>query len=154
MNADAAPQTSLSPVVKRLTLPCNTERAFELFTDRIADWWPLPTHSVGGDQAVSVRIEGRVGGELVETIDDGRTSVWGTVPAWEPPFRVAFTWHPGQSPREATSVEVTFEPQGSSTLVTLTHQGWATRPDGRAARQSYDTGWDAVLTGFVAATRP
>ena len=152
MNADAASPTSLDPLVKRLTVPCTTERAFEIFTDHIAEWWPLPTHSVGGNDAVSVRIEGQVGGEIVETIDDGRTSVWGTVTTWEPPSRVAFTWHPGQSPQEATSVEVTFQDDGSSTLVTLTHEGWANRPDGHKARRSYDTGWDSVLAGFVATT--
>jgi uncharacterized protein YndB with AHSA1/START domain len=152
MNADAASQTSLDALVKRLTVPCMTQRAFEIFTDQIAEWWPLPTHSVGGVDAVSVRIDGRVGGEILETIHDGRTSVWGTVTAWEPPSRVAFTWHPGHSPQEATSVEVTFQPDGSSTLVTLTHAGWANRPDGHKARHSYDTGWDTVLAGFVAAT--
>jgi len=152
MNAEAASQTSLTPVVKRLTVPCTPQRAFEIFTDRMADWWPLPTHSVGGDHAVSVHIDGRAGGEIVETIDDGRTSVWGTVTVWEPPSRVAFTWHPGQSSQEATSVEVTFRPEGASTLVTLTHSGWADRADGRAARQAYETGWDGVLACFVATT--
>ena len=150
MNTDAASQTSLAPLVKRLTVPCTTQRAFDIFTDQIAAWWPLPTHSVGGDHAVSVRLEGQVGGQIVETIDDGRTAVWGTVTTWDPPSRLAFTWHPGQPPQEATSVEVTFEPDGPSTLVTLTHDGWANRPDGQTARQAYDTGWDTVLGGFVA----
>jgi uncharacterized protein YndB with AHSA1/START domain len=149
MNTDAAAQTSLEPLVKRVTVPCTTERAFEIFTEQIAGWWPLSTHSVGGDDAVSVRIDGHVGGEIVETTDDGQTSVWGTVTAWEPPSRVAFTWHPGQSPQEATAVEVTFQPDGSSTLVTLTHERWANRPDGHKARQGYDSGWDTVLGGFV-----
>ena len=58
--------------------------------------------SVGEADAVGVEIQGRVGGQIVETLADGRTSVWGTVTTWDPPHHVAFTWHPGRPAAEKT----------------------------------------------------
>ena len=129
--------------------------AFRLFTDHIAEWWPLDTHSVGLQNARTVRFEPGVGGRIVETIDSvdgGATAVWGTVLAWEPPARVRFTWHPGIEPTEATEVEVTFVETADGTTVTLIHTGWDRRPDGAQIRSNYDSGWDFVLGRYATAT--
>ncbi|MGF0115925.1 SRPBCC domain-containing protein [Promicromonospora sp. Marseille-Q5078] len=124
--------------------------AFEVFTDRLGEWWPLATHSVGGDRSGGVVLEPGVGGRLVETLADGSPAVWGVVTAWEPPRRVAFTWHPGTPEAEATRVEVTFRPVEGGTEVELVHAGWARRHDGARARTAYDAGWGIVLGRFVA----
>jgi hypothetical protein len=146
MTIDSA---ALAPLTKTVEVPCSVERAFELFTGRLGEWWPLKTHSVGQEAAQTVEMQPRVGGQIVETIDDGRTSVWGTLSAWDPPRGVRFSWHPGQPPEEATDVEVTFEVAGAGTRVTLVHSGWGNRPDGSRARPDYDTGWDSVLGRFT-----
>jgi hypothetical protein len=125
--------------------------AFEMFTKHIAAWWPLATHSVGMEQATAVEIEPRVGGQIVETIADGSTSIWGTVEVWDPPARLRFTWHPGTPAEEATLVEVMFRQAGSGTIVELIHSGWDSRPDGATARAQYDTGWDFVFGLYVEA---
>lgn len=137
------------PLVKTVVVTPEPARAFELFTDQIAQWWPLATHSVGEADAVDVEIQGRVGGQIVETLADGRTSVWGTVTTWDPPHHVAFTWHPGRLAAEATIVSVRFTPHDAGTQVQLTHSGWESRDDGNLARQGYDTGWDTVLGHFT-----
>ncbi|HVM51839.1 MAG TPA: SRPBCC family protein [Acidimicrobiales bacterium] len=124
--------------------------AFALFTDHLDEWWPLATHSVGRGDATSVVFEHGVGGRIVETLADGSTAVWGTVLVWDPPARVRFTWHPGTREDEATEVEVSFSASPEGTRVELVHTGWARRPDGGAARGSYDTGWDHVLGRFAA----
>ena len=68
--------------------------------------------------------------------------------------RVAFSWHAGTPEAEATSVEVTFTPGGpGSTVVRLVHSGWERRPDGAAAREGYDSGWDPVISAFAGAAR-
>lgn len=69
MEANTDP--TLAPVVKRIAVPCSCERAFELFTVGIANWWPLATHSVGQDNAASCRIERQLGGRIFETGKDG-----------------------------------------------------------------------------------
>ena len=125
-------------------------RAFELFTARLGEWWPLATHSVGEETARDVAMECRRGGQIVETLADGSTSVWGTVTDWASPQLVAFTWHPGQPEAEATRVEVSFVAAGKGTEVTLRHSGWSNRPDGVRARSQYDGGWDLVLARFTA----
>jgi hypothetical protein len=145
-NLDDAVATG--PLIKSVNVRVGVERAFELFTDRMTDWWPLATHSVGGDTATSVSIAARIGGEIVETMADGRTSVWGTVTDWEPPALVAFTWHPGREADEATRVEVRFTVDGDRTRVELTHTGWDARVE-VGVRASYDTGWEHVLARYT-----
>ena len=142
---------ALAPLTKTVVVPCALDRAFELFTSQINAWWPLRTHSVGEDASEQVEMQCRVGGEIVETLADGTTAVWGTLSEWAPPHRVRFSWHPGQLPAEATQVDVAFESDGSSTRVTLVHSGWQGRLDGTTARHGYDTGWDLVLGGYTAA---
>jgi uncharacterized protein YndB with AHSA1/START domain len=104
--------TSVEPVRKSVTVPAAPRRAFELFTAHMHQWWPLPTHSVGAEHAVGIVFGAGAGAAIVETMADGTTAVWGTVTRWEPPHRVAFTWHPGAAEAEATRVEVTFTQAG------------------------------------------
>jgi uncharacterized protein YndB with AHSA1/START domain len=144
--------TSAEPVRKSVTVPAAPQRAFELFTAHMHEWWPLATHSVGAENAVSVTFGMGAGAAIRETLADGTTSVWGTVTHWEPPHRVAFTWHAGTDPAQATRVEVTFTPSGpGSTVVQLIHSGWERRSDGVSARESYDSGWDPVVGYFAEA---
>ena len=149
MNAGAPSHAAIPALEKQVTVPCAPQRAFELFVDRIAEWWPLATHSVYGERAASVRIEGRVGGHVTEIRDDATEQVWGTLTSWDPPAGLAFTWHPGQPEASATTVAITFVASGTSTVVRLVHSGWSQRDDGVAARRSYDTGWGAVLDRFA-----
>ncbi len=124
-----------------MVTPPPRNSATEVFTARFGDWWPLVTHSVGTDKAATVALG--IGGIILETLADGTTTVWGTITRWEPPARVAFSWHAGTPEAEAGLVEVVFTPSGAgSTLVELTHSGWENRPDGAGARAEYEPGWD------------
>jgi uncharacterized protein YndB with AHSA1/START domain len=147
--------TSIEPVRKSVTVPAAPQRAFDLFTAHIQEWWPLATHSVGIEQAVGVAFGDGPGAAITETLADGSTSVWGTITDWEPPQRVAFSWHPGHPVAGATHVEVTFTEDGPGrTVGRLTHSGWERRADGTSARDGYDSGWEPVLASFAqAATR-
>ena len=144
--------STIAPVHKQVTVPCSAERAFQAFTAEIGQWWPLETHGVGGDDATGVSLEGRVGGLIREHLRDGSAAVWGTVTAWEPPNRVAFTWHPGRDPEHPTYVEVRFIEEGGNTRVELEHTAWEQWDDAETARASYDNGWNPVLarlSGFL-----
>jgi hypothetical protein len=73
-------------------------------------------------------------------------AIWGTVIAWEPARRVAFTWHPGREPESAQEVEVRFVTTEAGTRVELEHRGWERLGEtARATRDSYDQGWDGVF---------
>ena len=144
--------SSLAPVRKTVTVPLDPSRAFELFTARFGEWWPLATHSVWLEDAAQVRFPCAAGGSITETMRDGSSCAWGTVTSWDPPVAVSFTWHPGQPESWAGDIEVRFTPDaGGATLVTLTHSGWERRADGARARLSYESGWTPVLAAFRAA---
>ena len=142
--------TTIEPVVKEVDVPLTVERAFALFTDGIADWWPLATHSVAGEQAVGSFFEPRIGGRLLETAADGSQHAWGTVREWDPPRRLALTWHPGRAPDTAQELSVEFSPEGDRTRLRLVHTGWERLGDeGRAERATYEPGWDFVLGRYL-----
>jgi hypothetical protein len=85
MNEVAVP---LAAVRKSVTVPIAPERAFELFVSEIGTWWPLATHSVGLKRSIGVSCGTSVGDEMVETLSDGTTSVWGTVLESDPPHLI------------------------------------------------------------------
>jgi uncharacterized protein YndB with AHSA1/START domain len=146
----AEPVTAqLPPVVRTVEVSCAPERAFELFTRAIGEWWPLPTHSVYGEASTSVRMGDGVGAEIVETGAGGEESRWGTITAWEPGRELGFTWHPGTDPEESTDVTVRFVATVRGTQVELAHRGWERRRDGATIRAGYEQGWVPVLDRFA-----
>jgi uncharacterized protein YndB with AHSA1/START domain len=131
---------------KTVTVNAPVDKAFRVFTDEIATWWPLEGHSVSDTEAETVVIEGRVGGRMFERSTAGEEIVWGTVQAWEPPNRFATTWHPGRDEETAQEVEVRFVAEGERTRVELEHRGWERLGDEAITKaRMYDQGWEAVL---------
>ena len=150
-----AEEVRVEPIVKTRSLALTPDEAFELFTEKIAEWWPLATHSVGEDEAVSVRIEARVGGRILETTSAGDEHEWGTITEWEKGRRLEFTWHPGRGEEEQTYVEVRFRETGGGSELMLIHTGWETRgANAHVARTGYVTGWDVVLAEYEKAVEP
>lgn len=139
--------TTLEPIEKTVEVDMGIDEAFELFTGGIATWWPVKTHSVAGEDAIPF-VEPRAGGRIFERAPSGEEHDWGTVVTWEPPARLAFTFHPGRGPQWSTEVEVTFEQAGETTILRLVHKGWEKVSNGSAARAGYFTGWDVVLGYF------
>ncbi|WP_166847687.1 SRPBCC domain-containing protein [Isoptericola sp. BMS4] len=138
----------LAPVRRQVLVPCDAAAAFRSFVDDVGLWWPLATHGVLG-AAGTVAF---TGGLLVETGESGETATWGTVTESRAGESLAFTWHPGRSPEQATRVGVTFVAAGDprATLVTLRHDGWEAYPDPAGARARYAGGWVGVLDRFAA----
>jgi uncharacterized protein YndB with AHSA1/START domain len=140
----------LDPVRKTIRVGWDVDATFRRFTEGMSEWWPLATHSVGGERAVSVVLEGRVGGRVYETQRDGSSSDWGRVTVWEPPRRLSFTWHPGREADGAQLVEVTFTAEEGGTRLALVHSGWERLgARGASIREGYEEGWEMVLTRFA-----
>jgi uncharacterized protein YndB with AHSA1/START domain len=140
-------ESRLAPLEVQVTVARTPEAAFRLFTEETHTWWPLASHSVGQEEAEACIFEGREGGRIFERCRDGRTHTWGTVLAWEPPHRVAFTWHPGRGEETAQRVEVRFVPVGDEgTRVELTHRDWEVLGEkAEETRRGYEKGWAFVL---------
>lgn len=138
------------PIVKTIDVPCSPAHAFDVFVNRISDWWPLDGHAASaaaGKAALGVTIEPRVGGKVFETMHYGGIDLWGEVLAFDPGARLSITWHPGNNKAHPTHVSVSFASlDGGKTRVTLTHSGWEAWAD-RAGemRENYNTGWDFVF---------
>ena len=134
--------TATEAIRKTVVVDFTPVEAFELFTARIASWWPVGTHSYGGDEVQEVVLEPRVGGRLYERTDAGEQD-WAHVLAWDPPRGFILDWHIGKA--HDTQVEVTFEAEGPGSRVVLEHRGFGALD----ARESYAGGWDVVLAPFV-----
>jgi uncharacterized protein YndB with AHSA1/START domain len=112
------------PVRQSVRVDCPIEDAFRLFTEGFAEWWPLASYSVIGDEAESCAIEPWVGGRVFERTRSGEEREWGSVLAWDPPERLEFTWQPGGPDDRGQNVDVEFHAEADGTRVTLIHTGW------------------------------
>jgi len=113
--------------------------AFEVFTEEIDLWWRRgPRYRASGKRVGVLHFEGRVGGRLFESYDDGPEETlaeMGRVTAWEPPSRIAFEWRNRTfTEGECTFVEVRFRPIAGKTEVTVEHRGWSVLRDDHPAR--------------------
>jgi len=141
-------------VRKSIAVRCSPEQAFSLFTEGVASWWPLATHSVGHERARSAVFEGRIGGRIYEIWDDGQEHEWGEVLVWEPPHRVVYSWQPNPERPAGTEVEVRVAPEGDGARVELEHRGWERLgAEAAEAHESYAGGWDTVLAAYAAGAR-
>lgn len=142
--------STLPPIRRSVRVSWDPDTAFRRFTEEFGAWWPASTHSIGGPRLLRVVFECRVGGLIYEELKDGRRFQWGRVVAWEPPHRVAFTWHPSHEESKAQDVEVTFRPDGTGTNVELGSAGWERfGARARIARRGYDLGWRGILDVFA-----
>jgi uncharacterized protein YndB with AHSA1/START domain len=128
-----------SKVLVALRVPADPMRAFDAFTREIADWWfPSGLFQITrrGDGRLS--FEPGAGGRLVTTFADGEQFEIGRISVWEPGRRLVFGWRQSSfAAGESTEVEVTFEPVGDETRVSIEHRAWDTLPREHAARHGF-----------------
>ena len=84
-------------VSRSAVVSATPERAFEVFTEGIATWWPYKTHSVegssDGDTAPqTVVFETGPNGRVYEIMSTGEEAHWADVVAWDPPHRFVLEW--------------------------------------------------------------
>ena len=139
-------------ILKSAVVPTTPEKAFVAFTEGIATWWPLDTHSVEGmsEGPRTVVFEPRLDGRVYEVMSTGKEAHWANVIAWEPPHRFVLEWKVNPDAVAPTEVEVRFAPDGDGTRVELEHRGFERL--GEAAESTYESysgGWPTVFQDFV-----
>jgi hypothetical protein len=149
----------VTDAVVRQTISVNLplERAFALFTDGMASWWP-EAHHIGGVVPQAMVIEHRVGGRIFDRNADGSEHDWARVIAFEPPSRFAFGWHLDGNwafdpdPEHASTVDVRFVAESATrTRVDLEHRDFDRHGEAATAiRQAVASpeGWILGLTAF------
>jgi hypothetical protein len=158
-------QTTGMAVKKTVTVDAAPAWAFEVFTQRLADWWPLDTHHIAEKDAVGARFEPFQGGRFYEVAADGTETQWGTVTVWDPPHRFAYHWQLDAEwafdpdTEKASEVEVRFtEEAPGRTRVDLEHrliERFGDRAEQMLVVFGSEGGWTGLLRRFSeAAGRP
>jgi len=144
-------------VRKTIDVAAGPDRAFEVFTKRMTEWWPLATHKIGKSPATEAVVEPFVGGRWYEKGSDGSECDWGRVLAWEPPSRLVLSWEItsdwGHDASLRTEVEVRFTPTRGGARVELEHRLLERYGDrAEQMRGIFDSkdGWSGLLEKFAA----
>lgn len=153
MNTESTTETV---VHRTVSVPLGPDRAFDLFTARMTEFWP-PDHTINSSAIAEVVLEPRVGGRWFERGVDGSECTWGRVAAWEPPGRVVLVWQISADwafdPDLETEVEITFaEEAPGRTRVDLRHHHLERYGDqAEAMRSAVDSpgGWAGTLARFA-----
>jgi hypothetical protein len=66
-------------VRKTVTLKVPQAHAFSVFTEHFGRWWPLATHKIGKEPALTAIIEPKLGGRWFERSASGTECDWGRV---------------------------------------------------------------------------
>ncbi len=142
----------IEPLRITFELECGPEHAFRTWTERPSAWWPQE-HTASHEEGVAIIFEPGLGGRIFERTPTGTEISWGWVTAWEPPRRLAYSWHIATDPTDATDVEIAFTPLGEKrTRVEIEHGGWERLAErGQAWRDANHAGWDGVLPRYVEA---
>jgi hypothetical protein len=148
---------STGAVRQQIVVGTNPTTAFDLFTRRMADWWPSH-HHIGSAPIDQIIIEPREGGRWYTRHTDGTETSTGYVTAWEPPARLVITlqitadW--SFDTALITTIELTFTSQDEHhTLVELTHGDFDNYgPDADRMRDTFDSpdAWATTLAAFAA----
>ncbi|GAP58805.1 MULTISPECIES: SRPBCC domain-containing protein [Arthrobacter] len=146
---DSEPQPEqsgeLDPVVCTVVVPSPVAHAFMGFTDHPHLWWPMEDHSVYGAGS-HVEFEENL---ILETADDGRTSIWGTIDDWQPPLSFHASWYPGSTAMWSTELRLAFRAVDGGTEVRLVHDGWEGAEHPAQTRADYAADWPGVLERYV-----
>lgn len=138
----------LAPIIKKIEVPCDLKRAFEIFTD-FNCWWPLDKRSMSvkyNDQAESVSADLKVGGQIIEHSAKGIEYLWGTIIVYEPYYLLSMNFHMGLPPCDST-VEVKFEAVApNKSQVILTQSNWEAFGDmAEMMRGGYGSSWGLLF---------
>jgi uncharacterized protein YndB with AHSA1/START domain len=143
-----------------LTVPASTERAYAVFAEEFASWYPSE-YTWSQDVLDTIGMEGREGGRCFERGPEGFWIDWGKVLVWDPPRRLAFTWQisPRREPvpdlEKASVVELRFHAEGPrSTRIAFEHSGLSRHGEGAEdylESLSSEQGWPYILDRYAAA---
>jgi len=144
-------------VRKTITVDVPQAYAFSVFTEHFGLWWPLATHKIGKQEAVTAIIEPKRGGRWLERSSDGTECDWGRVQVWEPPRRLVLTWEVSANwqwdSAIQTEVEVTFVADGPDrTIVHLEHrqlEDYGEQAEMMRSAFNSEGGWSGILQRFA-----
>ena len=153
--------TLIPPIRQEVVVGVSREKAFDVFTSRMAEWW-IEGHHIGPSQFKQLILEPRRGGRWFERAEDGLETNWGEVLVWDRPARLLLAWRISAEwkfdPDLETTLEIHFEAIDSrSTRLRFEHRDLERLGEGgRATAESMRGGWGELLQRFaqLAALQP
>jgi uncharacterized protein YndB with AHSA1/START domain len=156
-------RTETTVVRKQVVVNAAIAQAFATFTERFGDFKP-PEHNLLQAPIVETVFEPRVGGHIYDRAADGSECRWARILAYEPPYRVVFSWDIGPQwqvetdPELTSEVEVRFVSEDPDrTRLELEHRhldrhgpGWQSVGEGVDG----DRGWPVYLARYAALFEP
>lgn len=143
----------LDLIVKTIEVPCNQEKAFNVFVRQMGHWWPLDKRAMSlyetGEPAKDVTVDARVGGKIIEIGSDDSEHHWGTFRSFDPFGSLSMDFHMGLPPEQCSLVTVTFTAVDDQlTRVELVHSNWEGFGDMADMMYSgYGSGWVLIFEG-------
>jgi len=161
------PESDDSSVRSSIVVDVPIDRAFAVFTEDIASWWP-PEHHILQAELAEMVFEPRVGGHVYDRGTDGSECRWARVLAFDAPDRVVISWDISlqwqleTDPSKASEVEVRFFAEAADrTRVELEHrhlerhgEGWEQMHDAVGSPDGWDSGMRKFATRAEAASVP
>lgn len=116
-------------VNETITVKAPIEKVFQAYVERIDEWWPRQgqnfryTFAPRDGEPKHIRFEAKLGGRFYETFANGDEYVIGSITAYEPPHKLAYSW---KSPNwnADTLIEVSFAQTSEGTTLSLRHSGF------------------------------
>lgn len=142
------------PLTMSFEVACSAAHAFTTWTSRISGWWPQD-HTITGQVGLEVVLEPGVGGRIYERTPTGTEHDWGQVTIWEPPTRLAYSWHLRRDRNQATDVEIRFIALAEDrTRVEIEHYGFDHLGDAAMDwRDRNRNSWQTLLPHYENATK-
>jgi hypothetical protein len=133
-------------MVKSVVLPLAPAVAFELFTGKIAEWWPANRRHTEDPASEIFLLQS---GRFYERARDGHEVELGRVRSREHPARILLDFFIATGPARPTEVEIMFAAEMGGTRITIIHRP---KPDSEALWMQhappYDRSWDIVLAAL------
>lgn len=142
-------------VTKTVRVSAPLAVAFDVFAGQA--WWPVDTHHLAEPHGSEVILEQYQAGRWYERGPDGTETDWGTVLAWQPPYRIVLTWQVGPrwtyqpDPARSPEIEATFTREGDGlTRVEVNHRHIERYgPEAERMRRILDTRGGEPLDAFA-----
>lgn len=139
----------MEPITLDYRLPGSPGRAFDLYANRIGQWWD-PEYTASPQTLQAITIEPHVGGRVYALHSDLGVHGWGEVTAWEPGKRLAYTSTLAQSRQYPSEITVRFEPDGDGCAMHFEHGGWN---EHNAADRERFGDWGRILDRYARLAR-
>jgi DNA-binding transcriptional ArsR family regulator/uncharacterized protein YndB with AHSA1/START domain len=130
-------------IEQEIKIEGSREKVFEALTTNINQWW---AYRLCGQESV-LSLDLKVGGQFIETTEDGRGALWGVVTYFNAPEEIRLNGLLGMQGAVNSAYSYKLEEAGDSTILKLTHH--ATGLLDPNWEPSHSEGWKELLGTFL-----